>query len=85
MRAFSGLPHRQNTAGTERGDHVPQKTAYFGNKESASGHRFRLGSVSSTVPKQPLKVVGSEILIPTARRAWGGGGHVRGFRAQRAP
>ena len=31
--------------------HVPQKIADFGNKESASGGRFRLGSVISTVPE----------------------------------
>ena len=35
--------------------HVPQKTTDFGNKESASGGRFRLGSVISTVPEQPLR------------------------------
>ena len=42
------------TTCARRHHHVPQITADCGNKESASLRRFRLGSVSSTVPESPL-------------------------------
>ena len=49
-RAPRGTRHAQERT-RKSNCHVPQKTADFGNKESASVGRFRLGRVTSTVPE----------------------------------
>ena len=54
---------------------MPSKTAEFGDKESASGGRFRLGGVVSTAQCHTSRAM----LIPTALMSRGRGGGLTGL------